>query len=201
MCRALALTTGDRVWVVDVATSPIYAGHRTREVMLTSGSRAVLTYPLRHERGGRHAVDARPHTGSPRGARAAGRSRRRGDDPCRAGGSRLRTPRSAVSSSASHSEGETSVVKPPAARTRRFGGVCRCRWQRAAGDEPGDRAAETSTGSTRSAARAAQHQTPKRPLGTLPVVCAPEPSEGTTSRPTTSPCSNRGQGAEYRFRA
>ncbi|QUQ67183.1 GAF domain-containing protein [Kutzneria sp. CA-103260] len=49
---ARALATGDPVLVDDVATSPIFAGHETREVMLAAGSRAVLTYPLLDEHGG-----------------------------------------------------------------------------------------------------------------------------------------------------
>ncbi|MFC0431939.1 GAF domain-containing protein [Kutzneria buriramensis] len=49
---ARALATGDPVLVDDVATSPIFAGQQTREVMLAAGSRAVQTYPLLDEHGG-----------------------------------------------------------------------------------------------------------------------------------------------------
>src|SRR5262245_48897947 len=39
-----AMVTGDPVLVDDVGTSPVFAGHRTRDVMLAAGSRAVHSY-------------------------------------------------------------------------------------------------------------------------------------------------------------
>lgn len=47
----LALTTGDRVLVDNVARSRVFACRRTREVLLAAGSRAVQTYPLFDEHG------------------------------------------------------------------------------------------------------------------------------------------------------
>ena len=48
----LALATDADVVVDDVSASPVFADHRTRDVVLAAGSRAVRSYPLRDGNGG-----------------------------------------------------------------------------------------------------------------------------------------------------
>ncbi|WP_290060811.1 GAF domain-containing protein [Amycolatopsis solani] len=47
----VALATREPAFVDDVRTSPVFAGHHTRTVLLRAGSRAVQSYPLLAEDG------------------------------------------------------------------------------------------------------------------------------------------------------
>jgi anti-anti-sigma factor len=68
---ATAVLTGEPVIVDDVKRSPIFAGQPSRDVMLAAGSRAVQSYPLRHDDGRLLAVlslhygKTRPRGGNP----------------------------------------------------------------------------------------------------------------------------------------